>query len=182
MGYEQRVSEITAILYRHGRRMVMGQLIVLVFDDPAAAGELRQTLRDVEHQGKLDLDDTAVVVKDAAGKIHVDNQVDRGVKYGVLAGGVLGAMVLFMFPLAGLVAGATTGAVLGRRAKMGIDKSFVKEVQEALGPNSSALFLMVSDAEPGAALAALRPYHGSGHVYYTSLDPKQERKIQRALR
>src|SRR3954462_7968682 len=117
---------------RHKRSMVMGQLIVLVFNDPEAAAELRQTLRDLDHKGKLTLDDTAVVVKDAAGKVHVDNQLDRGVKYGVLAGGVLGAMVLFVFPLAGLVAGATTGAVLGRHAKMGVDKAFVKEVQEAL--------------------------------------------------
>ena len=160
----------------------MGQLIVLVFDDPATAGNLRETLRELDHERKLDLDDTAVVVKDADGKVHVDNQVDQGVKYGVLAGGVLGAMVLFMFPLAGLVAGATAGAVLGRHAKMGIDKAFVKEVQQSLVPNSSALFLMVSDADPHATLAALRPYHGTGRVYYTSLDPKRERRLQKALR
>jgi uncharacterized membrane protein len=162
--------------------MVMGQLIVLVFDDPAAAGALRQTLRDLERQGKLDLDDTAVVVKDASGKVHVDDQVDRGVKYGAVAGGVLGTMVLFVFPVAGLVAGATTGALIGRRAKTGVDKAFIKEVQEALGPDSSALFLLVNDADPHAALAALRPYHGAGRVYYTSLDPKKERKLAKALR
>ena len=49
----------------------MSNLIVVVFDDAEQAGNVRATLKSVEHEGRLRLDDSAVVVKDEKGKIHV---------------------------------------------------------------------------------------------------------------
>ena len=49
----------------------MSDLIVLTFDNMDEAGRMRESLREVEHRGHLSLDDTAVIVKDAEGKIHV---------------------------------------------------------------------------------------------------------------
>ena len=57
----------------------MSNLIVIVFDDPEEAGAVRKTLRSVQKTGHLRLDDSAVVLKDDKGKIHVKNEVDRGV-------------------------------------------------------------------------------------------------------
>jgi uncharacterized membrane protein len=119
------------------------------------------------------------VVKDAEGKIHVHGQMDRGVKYGALGGSILGAMLFFMFPIAGIAAGAAGGAAVGAAFDLGIDKKFVKDVEQSLKPGSSALFLNVRSADPNAALAALRGH--KGHVYQTSLDPDREAELRNAL-
>lgn len=158
----------------------MSNLIVIVFDDAEQAGKLRDTLKSVEHQGRMRLDDSAVVVKDANGKIHVKDQMDRGVKVGAVTGGFLGLLLASVFfPIGGIIIGATLGGLIGKTAGLGISKSFVKEVSESMTENSSALFVIVRDSDPDLAVAALRPYKGK--ILQTTLDPEDEETLRRAL-
>ncbi len=60
---------------------------------PNRLAQVRESLKSVEHEGKMSLDDSAVVVKDEKGKIHVKNQMDRGVKIGAVTGGLTGHLV-----------------------------------------------------------------------------------------
>ncbi|MDX1412623.1 MAG: DUF1269 domain-containing protein [Candidatus Promineifilaceae bacterium] len=160
---------------------MMSNLIVVVFDDPEEAGQVRDTLKSVEHEGRLRLDDSAVVVKDAKGKIHVKNQMDRGVKVGAVTGGLLGLLLASVFfPVAGIIVGAVAGGLIGSAAGLGISKSFVKEVSDSMTENSSALFIIVRDGDPDLAIAALRPYEGK--ILQTTLSPEDEETLQRALR
>jgi uncharacterized membrane protein len=159
----------------------MSNLIVIVFDDPEEAGEVRETIRSVQHMGHIRLDDSAVVVKDADGKIHIKNEVDRGVKIGAIGGGFLGILIGgIFFPFAGLLAGALIGAVIGKFVDLGVDQKFVKEVSDALEPGKSALFIIVRDSDPDVAIAALKPYKGS--VYQTTLTPEQEENLRGVLK
>ncbi len=157
----------------------MSNLIVMTFNTRDAAGEVRQALRELERSGRLSLDDAAVIVKDADGKLNIDNEVDRGVKIGAIGGGLLGLLLSFMFPLAGIVVGAAGGALVGRMADLGIDQQFVKDVSASLQPNSSALFVIVRDAAPDIVISALEPYQGTLH--HTTLDPTVEAELRRAL-
>jgi uncharacterized membrane protein len=141
---------------------------------------VRDTLRQQQRQNNLSLDDSAVVVKDQDGNVKVRDEVDRGVKIGAVGGGALGVLIGgFFFPLAGLVLGALGGGVLGALADMGIQKSFVKDVSDAMPNGSSALFFIVRDAYPDAAIAALRPYKGT--VHHTSLPPQAEENLRDVL-
>lgn len=158
----------------------MSNLIVVIFDEADEAGKVRETLRSVEHQGRLSLDDSAVVVKDEKGKIHVKNQMDRGVKVGAVTGGLLGLLLASVFfPIAGVIVGAVAGGLIGSAAGLGISKSFVKEVSESMTENSSALFIIVREGDPDLAVAALRPYQGK--ILQTTLSEEDEKTLQRAL-
>ena len=46
----------------------MSNLVVITFEGAEEAAKVRETLRSVEAQGLLSLDDSAVVVKDAEGR------------------------------------------------------------------------------------------------------------------
>jgi uncharacterized membrane protein len=154
----------------------MSNLIVMVFDNAEEAGKVRQTIKSIEG-GHIRLDDSAVVVKDADGKIHVD----RGIKVGALGGGLLGVLIgSVFFPFAGIIIGALAGAAVGAAAKLGISQSFVKEVAESMEDESSALFIIVRDSDPDVAIAALKPYKGK--VLQTTLSPEDEENLRGVLK
>ncbi|NJN80918.1 MAG: DUF1269 domain-containing protein [Caldilineaceae bacterium] len=158
----------------------MSNIIVLTFDNAEEAGKVRDAIHQQQKQHQIALDDSAVVVKDENGKIHVKNEMDRGVKVGIVGGSLLGLLIAgVFFPFAGLALGALGGAGVGALADLGVQKKFVKEVGEALGPNTSAIFLIFRGGNPAAAVAALKPY--KGEVYHTSLDPEDEETLRRVL-
>lgn len=158
----------------------MSQLVVLTFEDTEQAGEAFEALKKVQHSGQLKLDDAAVIVKDEDGKVHVKNQLDTGVKWGAVGGGVIGLLLASVFfPLAGLAIGAIGGALIGKTLGMGVDQKFVKDVTETLKPGSSALFV-IGSGNPDMVLAALRPFQGT--VYQTTLPTEAVEALQSALK
>jgi uncharacterized membrane protein len=158
----------------------VSHLVVVTFDNPEEAGKVRGTLRSAQRADFLSLDDSAVIVKDQDGKIHVKNEMDRGVKIGAIGGGLLGLLVGgIFFPLAGLLVGVLGGGLVGKLADTGVDQKFVKEVSEDLQPGTSALFFIVRAASPDVALAALKPYKGT--VRHTSFPPEAEEELRRIL-
>ena len=159
----------------------MSHIIAITFATPHEAERVRQALSEVENEGRLNLDDSAVVLKDAHGRVHVHNEVDTGVKVGALGGGLLGLLIGFIFggPIGSMLVGVLGGALMGSLAQMGVDKGFMKDVEEAMPPDSSALFFLLRDDEPDAAIAALEPYQGT--VYHTSLSPEDEETLRQAL-
>lgn len=160
----------------------MPYLTVITFDDPDEATKVRESLKSIQKQGLLDLDDSAVIVKDEDGQVNVKNEVDRGVKVGIAGGGLIGLFIGFLFggPIGAMLLGAIGGGAVGSLADLGIQKSFVKDVTEAMKPNSSAIFFIIRDANPNAAIAALKPY--KGEVYHTALPTEAEETLRRVLK
>ncbi len=156
----------------------MSNLVVITFDNMEEASKVREALK--AQSANISLDDSAVIVKDEEGEIHIKDEVDRGVAVGAVGGGALGLLIGgLLFPIGGLVLGAMGGALVGKLLDMGIDKKFIKQVSESLEPGSSALFVLVREANPNVALATLRPYKGT--VYHTSLPPEAEEEVRRYL-
>jgi uncharacterized membrane protein len=144
-------------------------LTVIAFEDINEAAQVHDSLVKSKNEGFLKIDDSAVIQKDENGKIHVKNQLDRGVKVGAVGGSLLGLLLAgIFFPFAGLIVGGLAGAGVGALMDMGISKKFVKEVADSMENNSSALFIITRDGDPDMALATLRPY--KGEVLQTSLD------------
>jgi uncharacterized membrane protein len=158
----------------------MSYLVVITFDDPDEAGKVRQTLSSIEHTGHLSLNDSAIIVKDDQGKVHLKNEVDRGVKVGAVGGSLLGLLIASVFfPIGGLILGALGGALVGKMANTGVSQKFVKEVSEDLEPGSSAIFFIVRGDDPNPTVAALRQYKGK--VLQTTLPKEAEDTLRREL-
>ena len=157
----------------------MAHLIAMTFDSETEAAEVLKSLRELEKSADLDLEDTAVLVKDRNGEIKTHNEVSGVTEKGIVAGGLLGAVLGFAFPVAGAALVAGGGALLGRLLHAGVDAGFVKELGEKLQPGTSALVLMVRRGTPGLVLGTLHLH--KGHVYQTTLSPALEQQLREAL-
>jgi uncharacterized membrane protein len=159
----------------------MSHLIVLTFDDTEQAGQAFEALKKAQSGGHLKIDDAAVIVKRESGKVEIKNQMDTGVKWGAVGGGMLGLILASVFfPLAGLAVGALSGALIGKSLDMGVDKKFVKDVTETLKPGSSALFVIGSGDNQAVVVGALRPFQGT--IYQTTLDTQAVEALHDALK
>jgi uncharacterized membrane protein len=69
---------------------MMSNLVALTFADTEQAGQAFKALKQAQHGGHLQIDDAAVVFKQESGKVEIKNQLETGVKRGVLGVGVLG--------------------------------------------------------------------------------------------
>ena len=158
----------------------MSNVVVVTFDNQNEAANLRHTLRNLQGQGLIDIEDAAVVMRDADGHIKVDNETSHGVKVGAGAGALAGLFLVFLFPIAGIAVGAAGGALVAHFMDLGIDQKFVKDVTDSLRPDTSALLVVVNSANAAAVRGALGPYKGT--VQQTSLDPEREAALRDALK
>jgi uncharacterized membrane protein len=156
----------------------MSNLVVISFEDEQQAAAALQTLRDQQKAGQIHINDTAVVRKDADGKVHVKNEVSSATEIGAVAGGALGLVLGFMFPIAGIAIGAAGGAAVGAMLEKGVDGKFVKDVSQQLEPGKSALFVVFAQANP-SVMQALKPYQGK--VLQTTLSSDLEERLRRAV-
>ncbi len=161
--------------------MAVSNIVVIAFETEHEAEEVREKVKELGKHGLVTLDDSAIVVKDAKGELHVKNQVDRGVLVGAGWGSLIGLLIGGIFlPLGGLAIGAAAGGAIGKMMSNSVDKKFVKDVADKIQPGTSALFLIGRSADRNAMLAALKPYKGT--VLHTSLDTELEESLRRALK
>jgi uncharacterized membrane protein len=154
----------------------MNQLIVVAFDRLDDARKAMKTLRDLERDGHVRFEDTAIIEREADGTAHVRNEVSGTTETAAVIGALLGGAITFAFPLAGIAIGAALGAAIGAAMDTGVSREFVNDVKGALEPGRSALFLVVKDAEADALLAALRQF--DARILQTTL-PEAEEALSR---
>lgn len=158
----------------------MSTLVVIGYDDAFKAEEVRLSLRKMQQDYLIDLEDAVVAVKDAEGKVKLHQAVNL-TGAGALSGGFWGTLVgmLFLNPLLGMAVGASAGAVSGALSDIGINDKFMKDLAETMTPGSSALFVLVRKMTPDRVLEAIKGT--GGKVLQTSLSHEDEAKLQAAL-
>jgi uncharacterized membrane protein len=158
----------------------MSSLVVVAFDSPEEAASVLESLRGQTKYGNISFKDTAIVSKDADGKLHVKNEVSSGVMAATGVGALLGLLLGgLLFPIGGILLGAGGGALVGKHMDLGVDSKFIKEVSESIRPGTSALFVLVQDANPDVVRAILSEHHGK--VLHTTLSEEAEESLKRAL-
>src|SRR6201993_4680689 len=121
----------------------MSTLVVVGYDDPYKAEEVRLKLRKLQSEYLLDLEDAAIAVKDENGKVKLHQAVNLTAA-GAVSGGFWGSLIglIFLNPLLGLAMGATAGAVSGALTDVGINDNFMRELSATMTPGSSTLFVL----------------------------------------
>ena len=157
----------------------MNHLLVMAFDHFDDARNAMAALRALEGDGQIQFEDTAIIERDPDGTAHVKNEVSGTTETAAAVGAMIGGLVTFVFPLAGIALGAALGALVGRSLDRGVSDTFVDEVKSTLRPGRSALFLVVREQNADAVMAALRQFRGD--VIQTTLDPDADDALRSAL-
>jgi uncharacterized membrane protein len=151
----------------------MGNLVVVGFDDPHQAEEVRLKLQKLQSEGLLDLADVAVAVKDETGKAklhHAGNLLAEGAAFG------------FCGPLANLILlNATAGTASGALADVGITDRFMKELATVLIPSRSALFVLTRRPTPDKDRLLEELKGLGGRIFMTWLSHEDQTRLQAAL-
>jgi uncharacterized membrane protein len=160
----------------------MATLVAIGYADQGTAEQARQTVGQLESELIIQADQVAAVSRDLEGKYHVHTShggasAGAGAWWGGFWGFLFG--LLFFIPFAGLALGAGMGALFGHFGEKGIDKAFQQQVRDYLKPGTSALFMVIEQATPDKAIAALQEYGGT--VIKTSLSEEDTKRLQEAL-
>lgn len=158
----------------------MSTLVVIGYNEPHKAEEVRLTLIKLQKDYLIDMEDAVAAVKNAEGKIKLHQAVNLTAA-GAVSGGFWGSLIglIFLNPLLGLAAGAAAGAVSGALGDLGINDQFMKDLASTMQPDSSALFVLVRKSTPDKVLEELAGT--GGKVLKTSLSHDDEAKLQAAL-
>ncbi len=155
-------------------------LVVIGYDDPHKAEEIRLELLKLQHEYLIDLEDAVVAVKKPDGKIKL-NQIINLPAIGAVEGTFWGLLVglLFLSPLLGAAVGAASGAVAGALTDVGVNDDFIKSLAQTLKPGGSALIVLVRSATPDKVAERLQGTGGT--LIKTSLTHQDEAKLQAVL-
>ena len=155
----------------------MSDLVVLAFETEDGALEMRDAMVTLQKQHIVELEDAAVVIRRADGKVKVKQAVSL-VGQGALGGAFWGMLIgiIFLMPWLGLAMGALGGALGGKMADTGVDDEFIKEVGEKIEPGHSALFLLIRSATQDKLEEELKDYHAT--IIQTSLSNEDEARLR----
>ena len=146
---------------------------IIAYEGKETAGEVYDTLRVLEKHDQIDIKTAATVHRKNNGKLKLKHRRRVTVWKGAVGGGVVG--LLLASTGAGLLGGAVVGAIIGSKRK-GDRKEVKGFLDDKLGPNDSALAILVTDADWEAVDAAVE--HFKGEVLTIRLTPEAEAQLE----
>lgn len=158
----------------------MSNLFVLKFNDELTPQQVLGTLKQLQDQQLIKVEDAAVVTRQMDGKPKI-KQANNLVGVGALGGAFWGLLIglLFFMPLLGAAIGAGAGALGGKFSDIGINDDFIRQVGSSIQPGQSALFLLTRDAVADKVLPQLRQF--KFELIQSSLSTEDEAKLHEML-
>jgi uncharacterized membrane protein len=117
------------------------KIVVAIFDDERKAYQGSKALNDLDAKGSITLYASAVIAKDANGKVTVKQTADEG-PLGTGVGLFTGSLIGLLGGPAGVAVGAltgTAGGLLYDLASLGVGDDFLDEVGRQLKPGKAAV-------------------------------------------
>ena len=163
---------------RKGRVWPHCTLTVWAFDDVGGADRAIETLKSLQTQQLINIQDAAVVTWEAGKKKPKTRQLNNLAGAGAMGGAFWGMLfgLLFLVPLLGAAIGAAAGALSGSLVDVGIDDKFIDGVKQQVTPGTSALFVLTSGAVPDRIKEALKDTRPQ--LIASNLSADQETKLR----
>ena len=138
-------------------------ILAFVFDGQDTA---KQNLKDAKSAGAFegyDIVAQAIVEQDPKGKVHIHEPGHGGVgaAIGGVAGGLLGLIGGPVGLLAWAVGGAVIGGVAGKYLGRPFDMDDLKEIGEAMSPDTSGILLLLEDTYSEKAIKSMSGYNAN---------------------
>lgn len=158
----------------------MSKLIAIVYPDMNTAKDAFSTLKQLQKEYIVNLEDAAYITKDKHNKINLQQSMGT-TGAGASGGAIWGALIglLFLAPVAGAIIGGSIGALAGKASDYGIDDKFMKELANEMKPGSSALFMLGDSQAPDKLKEVMAQYGGT--IITSSLPKDAQEKIQKEL-
>ncbi len=119
----------------------MDNMLVIVFDSEAKAGDAIKAIQGLHDEGSINLYAKALITRDASGEVMVKKEVDKS-PLGTVVGLLTGSLIGLIGGPVGLGIGAGVGSLAGMlhdQANLGISQDFLDEVEPTLEPGMSAV-------------------------------------------
>jgi len=148
-------------------------MLVLAFDGIDTAENVKEKLVDLDRQYLLKLDQVVEVEREENGKVKIKEE-PRLTGIAALGGAFWGLLigVIFLIPVAGVVVGAASGAIVGHFAKYGISKEYMKDIEASIQPGQSGLFILADSVKMDRVVPMLQAFHP--RILRTNLTTEQE--------
>ena len=158
----------------------MSKLVVIAYDAPHKAAEVRARLRKMQKEQTIDLDEALVAIKDEDGDVSL-LQTYKPTATAAPMRGFWNSLVglILMNPVLGMATARRANAVTGALTEVGVDEDFVKDLTATFLNGTSVLFALVREASTEKVFAELRGT--GGRVLETTLKHEEEEKLQAAL-
>jgi uncharacterized membrane protein len=158
----------------------MTDMVVLAFDGIDDAHNARNKLIELNNEYLLKLDQAVEVVRKADGQVKIKEERSL-TGFGAIGGAFWGLLIglIFFVPGLGLAVGAASGAIAGHFTKYGITKEYMNQINEAIKPGQSGLFILADNVKLDRVLPMLKNLHG--RVLRTSLSLDQEKALRDAF-
>ncbi len=156
------------------------KIVVLGFDRQYGAEGALDEIEKMEAEGMITLVDAVTASRGVGAHVTVEQgrpksgkAARKGAGVGFFAGLLLGG------PILGAAAGALIGKIVGSLKDYGLDDKFVKKITDGLGPETSALFLLVQEAKPEEFQNRLKQF--DAQVLTTNLPSEKEKELRKLL-
>jgi len=126
----------------------MATLTIWKFGTADGAERAGKTLATLARDGLISIHDAAIVSWPAERNRPKTRQLHSLAGSGALSGAFWGMLfgLIFFIPLLGAAIGAGLGAMSGSLTDVGINDDLINQIREDVGPGTSALFVLSSDA------------------------------------
>jgi uncharacterized membrane protein len=153
----------------------------LKFATPDGAEQALETLKSLQAQQLIQVQDAAIVRWDQGKKKPKTQQLHSMAGMGALNGAFWGMLfgLIFFIPFLGLAIGAAMGALAGGMADVGIDDNFIKSVRTQVTEGTSALFLLTDAAVMDKVVPAMKDH--KFELIASNLTKEQEENLRAAF-